>query len=89
MSIKSEITRNPVKCKIISVSKDNKTVKLLMPRIVPAKMYLKRLHKHSLLFADSSKFTNLEVGAEVEILPCRRISKMKSWEVTSVISNQR
>lgn len=80
-----KITKNPIRGRVVSISKDTKTVKVEVPRIVPDKTYGKRLHLHTSLFADSANVEGIVVGKDVEILPCRRISKNKSWKVVSVV----
>lgn len=77
------VTRHPVKGEIVSISKDLTTVKVSLPRIVPDKMYGKRKYLNSFVFADAKGYTGLAVGHSVEILPCKKISKMKSWKVIS------
>lgn len=79
------ITKNPIRARVVSISKDTKTIKVKVPRIVPNKTYGKRLHLHTSLFVDSFGVQNITVGKDVEILPCRRISKTKSWKVVSVV----
>lgn len=77
------VTRNPVKGEIISVSKDLSTIKVSISRIVPDKMYGKRLHLNTYVLADAKGHKDLHVGNSVEILPCRKVSKRKSWKVIS------
>lgn len=86
MSEKNVVTKNPIRAKVVSLSKDLKTVKVEIPRVVPAKMYGKRLHMHTCLFADTNQVSDLAVGKKVDVLPCRRISKSKSWKVVAVVS---
>jgi len=81
-SIKA-VTRNPVKGEIVSVSKDLTTVKVSISRIVADKMYGKRIHLNTYVLADSKGHADLHVGNSVEILPCRKVSKRKSWKVLS------
>ena len=77
------VTRNPVKGEIVSVSKDLTTVKVSISRIVPDKMYGKRMHLNTYVLADSKGHTDLHIGNFVEVLPCRKVSKRKSWKVLS------
>ena len=79
------VTRNPVKGKIVSISKDLTTVKVSIARIVPDKMYGKLKHLNTYVLADSKGYTDLHVGGAVEILPCKKLSKRKSWKVLSAI----
>lgn len=74
-------TRNPIRATVLSVSKDGKTAKVQIPRIVADKFYGKRLRAHTVVFADSAAYDSLAVNSEVEIFPCRRISKKKTWKV--------
>lgn len=81
------ITKNSIRARVVAISKDAKTVKVEIPRIVPNKTYGKRLHLHTSLFADTFGVQNITLGKDVEILPCRRISKNKSWKVVSVVTH--
>jgi ribosomal protein S17 len=81
-SIKA-VTRNPIKGEIVSISKDLTTIKVSISRIVPDKMYGKRMYLNTFVFADSKGHTALTVGKAVEILPCKKVSKNKSWKVIS------
>lgn len=77
----SKVTRNPIRAKVIAISKDFKTAKVEIPRVVPHKLYGKRLHAHTVVFADCSNHQNVVVNTEVEIFPCRRLSKNKTWKI--------
>ncbi|WGL60744.1 30S ribosomal protein S17 [Pigmentibacter sp. JX0631] len=87
MENNNKITKNPIRGRVVAISKDTKTVKVEVPRIVPNKTYGKRLHLHTSLFADTFGVANIAVGKDVDILPCRRISKNKSWKVVSVVAH--
>lgn len=82
-----KITKNPIRGRVVALSKDTKTVKVEIPRVVPNKTYGKRLHLHTTVFADTFGIENISLGKNVEILPCRRISKNKSWKVVSVVTH--
>lgn len=84
MNLKSGVTRNPIQCRVISISKDSKTIKVEIPRVVPHATYQKRMHLHSRVFADKGNVENIAVGMYVDILPTRRLSKLKSWIVVSL-----
>lgn len=77
------VTRNPVKAEIVSVSKDLTTVKVSISRIVPDKMYGKRMYLNTYVLADANGRKDLQVGNSIEILPCKKVSKRKSWKVVS------
>ena len=79
------VTRNPLKAEIISISKDQTTVKVSISRIVPDKLYGKRMYLNTYLLADATSFPNLQVGNFVKVLPCRKISKRKSWKVVASV----
>jgi ribosomal protein S17 len=79
------VTRNPVKGTILSISKDLTTVKVSISRIVPDKMYGKRRYLNTYVLADAKGYSNLEAGVEVEIIPCKKVSKRKSWKVLSAV----
>jgi small subunit ribosomal protein S17 len=78
------VTKNPVRARVVGLSKDGKTAKVEVPRVVVAPRYGKRLRREISLHVDSTG-AQVAVGKEVMILPCRRISKTKSWKVVSVI----
>ncbi|KAB8029746.1 30S ribosomal protein S17 [Fluviispira multicolorata] len=82
----AKITKNPIRGRVVAVSKDTKTVKVEVPRVVPNGTYGKRLHLHTSVFADTSGISDVVVGKDVDILPCSRISKSKSWKIVSVVS---
>ncbi len=77
------VTRNPVKASVVSVSKDLTTVKVSIARIVPDKMYGKLKHLNTYVFADAKGYADLQAGSTVEIIPCKKVSKNKSWKVIS------
>lgn len=77
------VTRNPVKATVVSVSKDLTTVKVSIARIVPDKMYGKLKHLNTYVFADAKGYSDLHEGSSVEIIPCKKVSKNKSWKVIS------
>lgn len=81
-----KVTRNPIRARIVSLSKDGKTAKVQVPRIVPDKKYGKRLYAHTEVFADCAQQENLVLNAEVEIYPCRRLSKKKTWKIIRGVS---
>ena len=84
MTTTDKVTKNPVRARVVGLSKDGKTAKVEVPRVVVAPRYGKRLQREISLHVDAGE-ANVLVGKEVMILPCRRISKTKSWKVVSVI----
>lgn len=78
-----KVTKNPVKGKVVALSKDGKTIKLEVQTVVAHKLYNKRLRRDIGLYADTAGKT-LAVGNTVFVLPARRYSKTKSWKVVSV-----
>jgi len=79
-------TRNPIRAKVLLISKDLNTAKVQIPRIVSDKLYGKRLRAHTVVLADASNYPKLSLNQEVEILPCRRLSKKKSWRIIRGVS---
>lgn len=77
------VTKNPWRGRVVKVSPDGKTVRVHVPTTVVHRKYQKILHRHILIHADVSGQV-VAVDNEVDILPCRRISKTKSWKVTAV-----
>ena len=82
---KQVVTRSPAKGRVISVSKDKKTAKIELVRVVSYPKYGKYIHRSTHVFADCVGFNELSVGYEVSVLPCRPVSKTKFWRVCSVI----
>ena len=85
MSEVTKVTKNPVRAKVVGVSKDHSTAKVEVPTVVKNALYGKRLHRVISLHVDTAGQA-LKVGGFVDILPSRRMSKTKSWKVISVIS---
>lgn len=80
-----KVTKNPVRAKVVSVSKDGKTARVEIPTVVPHAYYNKRLHRITSLHVDTAH-KKVDVGTQVSILPCRRIAKSKSWKIVEVFS---
>ena len=85
--VEKKVTRNPVRGDIVSVSKDKTTVKISISRIVPDKTYAKRRYLNTYVLADAKGQQDLTIGQSVEILPCRKVSKRKSWKIVSSTKN--
>lgn len=84
MTSVENVSKNPVRARVVGLSKDGKTAKVEVPRVVVAPRYAKRLRREISLHVDAGE-AKVVVGKDVMILPCRRISKTKSWKVVSVI----
>lgn len=84
MTTLENVTKNLVRARVVGLSKDGKTAKVEVPRVVVAPRYGKRLRREISLHVDAGE-AKVVVGKDVMILPCRRISKTKSWKVVSVI----
>jgi small subunit ribosomal protein S17 len=80
-----KVTKNPVVAVVASVSKDGSTAKVEVERIVENKVYGKRLRRISVYHVDTAGF-QVAAGDKVRMLPCRRMSKTKSWKVLEVAS---
>lgn len=77
------VTKNPVTAKVVGVSLDGRTATVEIPQVVLDSKYGKRLHRVISVHVDTNR-KEINVGSSVEILPCRRISKTKSWKVVTV-----
>jgi ribosomal protein S17 len=86
MSENSNVTMNPVRANVTGVSKDGRTAKVEIPTIVAHGKYGKRLQRVTRLSVDTSAVAGVVAGVSVSILPCRRISKTKSWKILAVVS---
>lgn len=81
----AKVTKNPVRAKVVGLSKDGKTATVEIPTVVEHKVYGKRLHRITSLHVDTAH-KDVKTGSQVYILPSRRISKSKSWKVVEVVS---
>ena len=87
MSTDKKVTKNPIRGQVVTVSQDTKTAKVEVLTIVPDKMYGKYMRRHTAIHVDTAGVDGVVVGKNVNILPCRPVSKTKSWKVVSVASN--
>jgi small subunit ribosomal protein S17 len=85
---KVEIKTSPLKGKVLSLSKDKKTAKIEIVRVVSHKKYGKYMHRATNVFADAAQYTDVAIGNEVSILPCRPLSKTKFWRICSINQKQ-
>lgn len=79
------VAKNPWRGRVVKVSSDGRTIRVHVPTSVFHSKYKKILHRFTRLHADTAGKV-VGVGQEVDLLPCRRISKTKSWMVTAVYS---
>ena len=77
-------TMNPLLANVVSVSKDGHTAKVEVPTVVAHRKYGKRLHRVITLLVDTGDNLSIAPGSKVNILPSKRVSKLKSWKVVSV-----
>ena len=68
---------------VASISGD-KTIKVVVNRLIKHKQYEKYVRRRSKLSAHDPKH-EASVGDVVEIVPCRRLSKSKSWRLARII----
>jgi small subunit ribosomal protein S17 len=61
-----------------------KTIKVQVMTLVKHKMYGKYIRRRS-HYAVHDPDNTAQVGDQVEIVPCRRISKSKSWRLNRVV----
>lgn len=79
------------KGKVVSLSKDQKTAKIVINRVVESKLYGKRLNRRTVVLADTRKFLevngkeSLAANSCVIIAPCAKKSKRKSWFILSMV----
>ena len=77
------VTKNPWRGKVVKVSGYGKTVRVHVPTTVVHTKYKKIQHRFVPVHADTAG-NAVQIGYVVDLLPCRRISKTKSWKVTAV-----
>lgn len=80
-----EVTKNPVRAKVIAISKDGKSARVEVPTVVKDPRYHKGLRRVVSLHVHTGN-KEVALGGMVDVLPSRRISKTKSWTVVSVVS---
>jgi ribosomal protein S17 len=85
ITTEKKVTKNPVLAVVSAVSKDGTTAKVEVERIVENKVYGKRQRRISVYQVDTAGF-KVAIGDKVRMLPCRRMSKTKSWKVLEVAS---
>jgi small subunit ribosomal protein S17 len=69
---------------VVSSSKGGKTIQVNVDRVVQHPQYGKFLRRRTKLAAHDPQNT-AKVGDVVEIVPCRPISKSKSWRLVRVV----
>ena len=79
-----------LKGKVTRISADGCTAKVAIPKVVVHPMYGKRLRRETTLQVhvprqgeEGALPSPLEVGADVKLAPCRRVSKHKAWVVVA------
>lgn len=72
--------------KVIS-KKSQKTVVVLVERVVPHPVYLKRLTKSKKYQVHDEKGAN--VGQIVKFVACKPISKTKKWKITEILGEDK
>ena len=79
--------KNPVRGRVSRLSADGRTAKVEIPRIVAHPRYGRRMHLSSCVFAEAGGMEGISAGSYVDILPCRPVSKTKSWKVVAVLQS--
>lgn len=77
--------RNPWKALVAGVSKDGRTARVEVRRMVQHSKYGKRLVRSTTLHVETSG-RPVEAGNEVEILPCRKVASSKAWRIVAVVN---
>ena len=83
------VTKNPILAHVVSLSKDAKTAKVNIPRIVSDVKYGKRLHLETTLLVDVKEALALNAGDKVTISPCKKVSKRKAWTIVSLVTSSK
>jgi ribosomal protein S17 len=76
----AEVRKNPLTAQVSGLSKDGHTAKVFVTRVVVDARYGKRRTRRTVLLVDTTG-KSVSIGQQVEIVPCRRMSKQKSWRV--------
>jgi small subunit ribosomal protein S17 len=77
-------TRRQIKTGAVTSAKGDKTIKVQISSLVKHPVYGKYLQSLTKLAAHDDR-NEARVGDVVEIVPCRRISKSKSWRLLRIV----
>jgi len=69
---------------VVTSTRGDKTIHVVVENVVRDARYGKYMRRHTKLAAHDAKNT-ASVGDLVEIVPCRRMSKTKSWRLTRIV----
>ena len=73
----------PIRGRVVSLSRDLSTAKVGIDRIVKHGLYQKRISLTTHVLADVRGREDVRVGCAVDIIPCKKVSKRKSWRVVA------
>lgn len=80
----TDATLAGAKTGIVTSAKSARTIHVMIERVVKHPRYGKYLRRRTRLAVDDPK-REAKVGDVVEIVPCRRLSKTKSWRLTRIV----
>ncbi len=69
---------------MVSSAAGDKTIRVVVDSLVKHPKYGKYMHRRTKLAAHDPR-NAAKVGDTVEIVPCRRISKSKSWRLAKIV----
>ncbi len=79
-------TRKPraTRVGVVNSRSGDKTISVTVDRLTKHPIYGKFIRRHTKLAVDDPK-NEAGIGDKVEICPCRRLSKRKSWRLVRVV----
>jgi ribosomal protein S17 len=75
------VTQASVRGKVTALSKDGRTATVELLKVSRAGVYGKTLRKQTVVHVDVAPGSSVLVGETASVIPCRRVSKSKSWRV--------
>lgn len=78
------VSRRKTEVGVVTSAKGDKTISVLIKHLVKNERYGKFLRRHTKMAAHDPHNT-AKVGDMVELTPCRRMSKTKSWRLLRVV----
>jgi ribosomal protein S17 len=73
---------SPVVGKVVGVSPEGRTAKVELLRVSRTAMYGKIVRRQTVVHVDVKPDSKVVIGQQVSVSPCKRVSKLKSWQVS-------
>jgi ribosomal protein S17 len=79
--VSKSVIQSQVRGKVTALSKDGRTATVELLKVSKAGVYSKVLRKQTVVHVDVLPGVSIRVGESAAVVPCRRVSKLKSWRV--------